>query len=127
MTTQLQATIRDLEDRRFHAMCAMDLAALEALLSDALVYTHSSAATDSKTSYMEAFRSGKWVYKSVERPVEDIQVHGDCAVVTGRAEIEVVVEGKTRQLNSRYIDVWIKGANGWKMVAWQSTPIPAKT
>ena len=127
MTTQLEDTIRDLENRRFRAMCEMDLAALEALLGDTLVYTHSSAATDSKTSYMQAFRSGKWVYKSVARPVEEIQMHGDCAVVTGRAEIEVVVEGTSRQLNSRYIDVWIKGTDGWKMVAWQSTPIPSKT
>lgn len=126
MTIPTQATIRDLEDRRYRAMCDMDLATLEALLSDSLVYTHSSASTDSKTSYMEAFRSGKWAYKSVSRPVEDIQVHGDCAVVTGRAEIEVVVEGKARQLNSRYIDVWINGARGWQMVAWQSTPIPPK-
>ena len=126
MTTLLQATIRDLEDRRFRAMCEANLPALDALLDDALVYTHSSASTDSKSTYMDAFRSGKWAYKRVERPVEDIQVHGDCAVVTGRAEIEVMVEGKARHLNSRYIDVWVKGAAGWKMVAWQSTPIPPK-
>ena len=28
-------------------------------------------------------------------------------------------------LNSRYTNVWIKGAKGWQMVVWQSTPIPA--
>lgn len=125
MSTDLQATIRELENRRFRAMCDADLAALDQLLADSLVYTHSSASTDSKASYMAAFRSGKWAYHSVKRPVEDIQVFGDCAVVTGRAEIEVSVEGKPRQLNSRYVDVWVKGADGWKMVAWQSTPIPA--
>jgi len=46
-------------------------------------------------------------------------------VVTGRAQMEVIVEGKPKLLNSRYTNVWIKGAKGWQMVVWQSTAIPA--
>jgi len=23
-----------------------------------------------------------------------------------------------------YLNVWVKGADGWKMVAWASTPVP---
>ncbi|MFO1532478.1 MAG: hypothetical protein ABR562_02075 [Thermoplasmatota archaeon] len=30
-----------------------------------------------------------------------------------------------RTLNLRYTDVWVKGPSGWRMVAWQSTPLPA--
>jgi ketosteroid isomerase-like protein len=52
-------------------------------------------------------------------------VHGDCAVITGRVRIELLSEGKPKMLNSAFTNVWIKGAKGWQMVAWQSTPLPA--
>jgi hypothetical protein len=38
--------------------------------------------------------------------------------------IDILVEGQPKIMNSRYTDVWVKGAKGWQMVAWQSTPIP---
>ena len=118
-------TIRQLEDRRFRAMCEADAATLEQLLADTLVYTHSYGGADSKPSYLEGIRSKRWLYRKIERPKEDIQVHGDCAVVTGQVRIELLSEGKPKTLNSAYTNVWIKGAKGWQMVAWQSTPLPA--
>ena len=118
-------TIRLLESRRYRAMCEADVATLEALLADSLVYTHSTAGVDSKASYLDAIRSKKWVYQVVERPIEDIQVHGDCAVVTGQVRIELLSSGQPRKLNSRFTNVWVKGAKGWQMIAWQSTPLPA--
>ena len=121
-TTQ---TIRSLEDRRYRAMCEADARTLDELLADSLVYTHSYGGADSKASYLEGIRGKKWVYRKVERPKENIQVHGDCAVVTGQVKIELMAEGKPKTLNSAYTNVWIKGPKGWQMVAWQSTPLPA--
>ncbi|HYG56010.1 MAG TPA: nuclear transport factor 2 family protein [Burkholderiales bacterium] len=119
----IRSLIRNLEDRRYRAMCEADAKTLEELLHDRLVYTHSYGGADSKASYMDGIRSKKWNYKKVERPIEDIQVHGDCAVVTGHVRIDLVSDGQAKQLNSRYTNVWIKGSKGWQMVAWQSTPI----
>ena len=122
--TDLKQTIRGLEDRRFKAMCDSDAAALQELLADSLVYTHSYGGADSKASYMDGIRSKKWQYKKLERPKENIEVYGDsCVVVTGQVRIELVAEGKPKTLNSAYTDVWVKGAKGWQMVAWQSTPL----
>jgi ketosteroid isomerase-like protein len=118
-------TIRLLESRRYRAMCEADVATLEALLADSLVYTHSYGGADSKASYLDGIRSKKWVYQAVERPIEDIQVHGDCAVVTGQVRIELLSSGQPKKLNSRFTNVWVKGRQGWQMVAWQSTPLPA--
>ena len=118
-------TIRQLEDRRYRAMCEADAATLDQLLADTLVYTHSYGGADSKASYLDGIRAKKWVYRRIERPKEDIQVHGDCAVVTGQVRIELLADGKPKTLNSAYTNVWIKGAKGWQMVAWQSTPLPA--
>ena len=117
--------IRKLEDRRYKAMCDADAKALDELLADSLVYTHSYGGADSKASYLDGIRSKKWQYRRIERPKENIQMHGDCAIVTGQVRIELLSEGKPKTLNSAYTNVWIKGAKGWQMVAWQSTPIAA--
>ena len=124
MADPVKAAIRELESRRFRAMIEADAIALEALLADGMIYTHSSAATDGKASYIAGVKSKKWQYRRIDRPVEDIQVHGDCAVVSGQVRIDILVDGQPKIMNSRYTDVWVKGAKGWQMVAWQSTPIP---
>jgi ketosteroid isomerase-like protein len=118
-------TIRLLESRRYRAMCEADAATLDELLGDSLVYTHSYGGADSKASYLDGIRAKKWVYRNIERPKEDIQVHGDCVVVTGQVRIELLADGKPKTLNSAYTNVWVKGAKGWQMIAWQSTPLPA--
>ena len=118
-------TIRLLESRRYRAMCEGDAQTLDQLLAESLVYTHSYGGADSKSSYLDGIRSKKWVYRNIERPIEDIQVHGDCAVVTGQVRIELLSDGKPKTLNSRFTNVWVKGTKGWQMVAWQSTPLPA--
>jgi hypothetical protein len=117
--------IRLLESRRYSAMCEGDVGTLDELLGDSLVYTHSYGGADSKASYLEGMRSKKWVYREIERPIENIQVYGDCAVVTGQVRIQLLSDGKPKTLNSRFTNVWVKGAKGWQMVAWQSTPLPA--
>lgn len=120
----LRQMLKGLEDRRFQAMIDADMAALDQLLADGLVYTHSYGGADSKATYLEGVRSKRWVYRKIERPVENIQVHGDCAIITGQSRIELVAEGKPKTLNSAYTNVWIKGPKGWQMIAWQSTPLP---
>lgn len=114
--------IKKLENERFNAMAKGDVAALERLLGDNLVYTHSSASVDTKASLIDGIRTKKFTYQGFERPVEDIHVYGDSAVIGGHARIDL----GTRQLNVRYTAVWVKRGNAWEFVAWQSTPIPAQ-
>ena len=45
-----------LEDKRYAAMCDGDFAALEAMLHDELLYTHSSGLTDTKATWPPAAR-----------------------------------------------------------------------
>ena len=116
--------IRKLEDQRYRAMCEGDAQTLDKLLADSLVYTHSYGGSDGKAAYLDGIRAKKWIYRKIERPKESIQMHGDCAVVTGQVRIELLSEGKLKTLNSAYTNVWIRGVKGWQMVAWQSTPLP---
>jgi ketosteroid isomerase-like protein len=124
MSDAIKAEIKKMEDRRFQAMIDSDFETLEKLLGDGLIYTHSTAQSDTRAEYIALCKKGVFKYRKIERPIETIQVYGDTVVVTGHAKIDAIVEGKSKLINSRYTDVWIKGGKGWQMVAWQSTPIP---
>ena len=90
-------TIRKLEDQRYAAMCAADAGALDKLLADTMVYTHSYGGSDSKASYLDGIRAKKWQYRKIERPKENIQVFGECALVTGQIRIELLSDGSRRR------------------------------
>lgn len=122
----VEQEILALEDRRCAAMTGRDADALAALLHDDLVYTHSSAVVDDKASYVESIRSGRTRYHSIRRTDQRVRAYGDTAFVTGRAEIEVDVDGQHKSLRLRYLDAWTRTREGWKFVAWQSTGIPQK-
>jgi len=124
MSDAIKAEIKTLEDRRFQAMIDSDFDTLGKLLGDDLIYTHSTAQSDTRAEYLALCKKGVFKYLKIERPIETIQVYGDTVVVTGNVKMEAIVEGKSKLLNSRYTDVWIKGTKGWQMVVWQSTSIP---
>ena len=113
-----------LEDLRCSAMIAADSEALSRLFDDELVWTHSSARTDTKASFLEALKAGGTRYLEIKRTDEVIRVHGKLAVITGTAEMQAVLKGEQKQLRNRYTNVWVNRGDSWKMTAWQSTAVP---
>ena len=107
-------------------MIDSDFDTLDELLGDDLTYTHTSGQADTRAEYIALCKRGVFKYQKIERPIEDIQVYGETVVVTGHVKMGVLIDGNSKLLNSRYTNVWIKGAKGWQMVAWQSTPAPAR-
>lgn len=114
-----------LEDKRFGAMTAKDWKTLDALLHGDLLYTHSTGITDTKAVWMEAMKSGRTSYKSVKSSDRKVRLYGEVALVTGKAAIEAEVGGQPRSMKLCYLLAWTKTPQGWKFVAWQSTPQPA--
>jgi len=116
--------IIDLDKKRMTAMAQKDIPTLDALLSDDLVYTHSTARLDTKKSLIEAMESGRTVYTAVEP--SDVQAHdlGNAVVLTGAARIGVTSRGNPVSFSVRFTDVYVNKAGQWQMVAWQSTRIP---
>jgi ketosteroid isomerase-like protein len=109
-----------LETRRYTAMTSNDLPALAALLHDEMVYTHSSGVVDSKASYLEALRSGRTRYLSVEQRAQQVKLIGEVAILIGASHIEVDVESARKSLDLRSLAVWTATPTGWQFIAWQS-------
>jgi ketosteroid isomerase-like protein len=116
--------IIDLDRQRMEAMAKKDIATLNALLSDDLVYTHSSARLDTKQSLIGAMESGATVYTAVVPSDVVAQDLGDAVVLTGVARISVTSNGNPINFGVRFTDVYANKGGQWHMVAWQSTRLP---
>src|SRR5260370_2845887 len=102
--------IIDLDKKRMTAMEQKDVATLNALLADDLVYTHSSARLDSKQSLIGAMESGATVYRAVEPSEVAAQDLGDAVVLTGKAQISVDSAGPAMTFSGRFTDVYAANA-----------------
>jgi ketosteroid isomerase-like protein len=114
-------TVIDLDRQRMTAMAQKDTATLHKLLSDDLIYTHSSARLDTKQSLIGAMESGATVYTAVEPSDVTAQDLGDAVVLTGVASIRVTSNGKPNAFRVRFTDVYANKGGQWQMVTWQST------
>jgi ketosteroid isomerase-like protein len=115
--------IIDLDRQRMTAMAEKDVSTLTNILSDDLIYTHSSARLDTKQSLIGAMESGATVYTSVEPSDVVAQDLGDTVVLTGVAAISVNSGGKPNSFRVRFTDVYANKAGHWQMVTWQSTKL----
>ena len=117
--------IRRLEDERFEAMLRCDLAVMDRLLDDALIYIHSSAVEEDKAAYVASLRSSDVRYDGFEREgIRVLPLGDEAALVSGRIQIQYMLHGERKRLDNLYIGVWVRRTGGWRMVSWQSTPIP---
>jgi ketosteroid isomerase-like protein len=114
----------DLDKQRMDAMAKKDLAALNTLISDDLIYTHSSARLDTKKSLIGNMESGSTVYTSVVPSDVKAQDLGDTVVLTGSCKISVMSQGRPNSFGVRFTDVWANKGGQWQMVTWQSTRTP---
>jgi hypothetical protein len=115
------ATVRDLEDRRYRAMLTGEFEVLAQLAHPALAYTHSDGNLDDLGSYLAKCRQGRYIYHSIEHPIETITVVGDTAVVIGEMNATITTDGVRKVLTNRALAVWVHTADGWKLLAYQPT------
>jgi ketosteroid isomerase-like protein len=112
------------DNRRYEAMIARDVSALEWLLADELLYTHSTGNTDTKEQYLETIRSGYVMYRSSQIDDLTFRQHGNVGMLMGRARIEAAIAGTDRVLENRFFASWVKDDGQWKLLAWVSIPSP---
>ncbi len=113
------------EQDRYAAQMKGDVAAMQRLIGDDLVYIHSSTVQDTKASFIESIRSGNVKYRKMKRGEVKVRTYGCIAIVSGGAGFEVTVKGEDRTLNLLFHAVYAKRAAGIQFVSWQATKLPA--
>lgn len=106
---------------RREAMIAADTSALGSLLSDDLVWTHSSGRTDNKAAVLQTIGEKAVLYLALQ--VEDVRVseHNDVFICHGTLHGRVSKDGTERDLRNKYLSVWKQAGSSFEMLAWQST------
>ncbi len=118
---KVEQEILKLEQQWEDALVKADVAALEKLYHEKLIYTHSNAAVDSKATYNAKIKSGASKYESIKRDDLKVTVIGDTAIVTAHWLVQAVSGGNKVNTDARYIHIYVKEKGGWKMAAHQST------
>ena len=123
-TVAAEADVLAADDGRFGAMVRGDWAALDAALADDLTYVHSTARLESKAEHVQNLRAGKPHYRGIAPRDRQVRVHGDVGVVNGVSAMHVEREGKEQRFTVRYLAVYARAGERWRMIAWQSTRQP---
>jgi ketosteroid isomerase-like protein len=122
--TGVEADVLRADDRRFEAMRKGDWAGLDAALADDLTYVHSTARLESKAEHIANLRDGKPHYRGISPRERKARVHGNIGIINGVSEMHVERDGKEQRFTVRYLAVYAKAGDSWRMIAWQSTRVP---
>jgi hypothetical protein len=118
------AAVKAVELQRFEFMVQGDTTLLERLLAEDLTYVHSTGVVDTKASFLQSLASGKLRYLALTPSEIAVRLLGTAAaVVTGRADIKVVANGKEISFPARFTSVYAKHHGRWLLAAWQSTTV----
>lgn len=118
------AAVLKAEQSRVAALIADDHQALARLMLDNATYTHSNAKVDTKAEFLESLTSGRLKYKSLAHSDQQVRVYGTTALLTGVSQIHSISNGSPVHIKLRFILVYVREGDSWRMAAWQSTRIP---
>ena len=118
--------VERMEQLRMQAILNADMPALYSIYADDFFYNTSSGPSLTKSEYLPRYASGELKVNAADSEARDIRIYENTALVTGIVHVNITIKGETKQLHLRYLNVWVKRANGWVLVARQGTNLPAQ-
>jgi ketosteroid isomerase-like protein len=109
-----------IEDARYDAMIRGDLTGLAATLADEFLYYQPSGKTATKSIYIEQLASGAVKIYKAQRYDVQIHVYGEIATVMGSTRLDISFSGDRREVDLRYLNVWVLRDGRWQLAARQS-------
>ena len=103
------------------AMIKKDAAGLEKYLHADLTYSHSNAFNQTKADVIRTTTTGKTTIEAIDFSDVSVRVSGTLALIRANVDMRNNVEGKITIHHLNVLHVWLKGADGWQMVARQAT------
>jgi ketosteroid isomerase-like protein len=117
------ADVERMEQKRMQAILSVDMPALYAIYADDFFYNTGSGVSQTKAQYLPRYASGEIKVTKADSEPRDIRIYENTALVTGIVHVNLTNKGEEKLLHLRYLNVWVKRANGWVLVARQSTNI----
>jgi hypothetical protein len=117
-TIMENTTIETLEQKLQQAMLVSNVAVLDELIADDLVWTMHTGFVGNKQYDLEAHRTG--IFRFTKLEISDRQIHSyskDCVVVTLKAEIAGILNSQPFSETYRFTRVWLQRQNRWQIIA----------
>jgi ketosteroid isomerase-like protein len=115
------AEIKKAETAWTTAVSKSDASAVARLLSDDLVYAHSTGLAENKSQYLAKLKTGAQKYDSIQYSDQKIRIFGNTAVVNGTFRMTGSTNGVPFDNTLLVTHVWVKQGNDWKLVSHQTT------
>lgn len=111
------------ESRLYRAIRSGDIAELDQLLHDDLLFVLPDGRTVTKEEDLAAYRDGSLKVGELSPSLEKLNIIGDVAVVTLTKNLSGTFNDAPFELVYRYIRFWKKSDEGIKVVGGSATPI----
>jgi len=120
----IETEVKAVEDRFFEALLLGDRAGLDQILdNDFLLVDVMTGSEVPKAALLDVVGSRQLVFEAIARIEARVRSYDGTAVVTGQTRMKGQYAGNSFSPHSRYTHVYVRGANGWRLVSAQGTPI----
>jgi hypothetical protein len=113
----MDTEIRQMEERLRGAMLSSNVAELDALIHDRLLFIGPDSGVYRKDDDLELHRSGQEKLTRVDLKDVQIESHGSTAVAVVVAELAGIFKGQEFEGRYRYIRTWVRSGEGWQVIA----------
>lgn len=122
MNSDIEAQIRSCEARLYTAMLASDMAELDALLADDLLFAGPTGELATKAMDLELHRTGSTKFHELTPKELEVRVWSEqFALASARIFLRGTFLGEAFAGNHRYTRIWRKGPQGWQIVGGSVT------
>jgi len=106
------------------AQMKKDQPALERLLAEELVYSHSSAMRETKAEHIKAVMKPNSRYTNISFSEPMVRLYGNTAVLITKATFSVDNDGKKADNHLSMQQTWVKKGTAWQLMARWTTRMP---
>jgi hypothetical protein len=123
MDQNLESEIVERETALLHAMMTNDVALLDELLHDDLLFNGPDGQTGTKGQDLASYRSGGIQLRRAEASDRLVRVIGDDVVVAVTVTLEGTYLGMRADGRYRYLRVWKRMGGTWRVIGGSVVPL----
>jgi ketosteroid isomerase-like protein len=118
-----EAEIRKAEAAWGEAVQSRNVAALEKMYAEELIYAHSTGVVETKKQYLDRLQGGLQRYERVAFESTRVAMHGETAVTLSMLRMSGQSGERKFDDHLMMTHVWVKQKGGWRLAAHQTTKL----
>ena len=118
-----EAEIKSADQAWATAVKNRDVATLEKMYTNDLIYGHSTGNVDTKQNYLDRLKTGKQRYDSMTFESTKVLLHGDSAITHSFVRFTGVNDSGPFDDHLMLMHYWVKQKGMWRLAAHQTAKI----